>query len=375
MLQPKRVLVAGHICLDIIPELSEADFKPGNLLPVARTLTATGGAVPNTGLALHRLGVPVRLAGKVGDDLFGREIRRLVEAELGCVDTGLRCDNRCASSHTVVLNPPGRDRTFLHCPGANDHFGPEDVPVAELAESALLHFGYPPLMRRMYADRGRELVELVRMAKGAGVGVSLDLARTSAASASGQADWGEILHAALPWVDFFLPSIDELLFMLDPGRFTRFEAAVADGAAAGGLTKRDLHELSDRLLGMGAGAVLMKLGSAGLYLRVSPDRKRLEQTGRAYFPGLCEWAGYERYLPCYEVTYVGGTGAGDCTIAGFLAAVMRGFSPDDAMDCALAAGACNVEAPDALGGIPDWPRLQERIHRGWRRRPASLPDE
>ena len=34
---------------------------------------ATGGAVSNTGLALHHLGVPTSLLGKVGVDLFGGE--------------------------------------------------------------------------------------------------------------------------------------------------------------------------------------------------------------------------------------------------------------------------------------------------------------
>ncbi|MCK4602884.1 MAG: carbohydrate kinase family protein, partial [Phycisphaerae bacterium] len=57
-----QVVVAGHICLDIIPTFSElkgdlaAAFVPGNLINVGPAVTATGGAVSNTGLALHRLG-------------------------------------------------------------------------------------------------------------------------------------------------------------------------------------------------------------------------------------------------------------------------------------------------------------------------------
>ena len=46
------------------------------------------------------------------------------------------------------------DRSFLHCPGANDTFGPEDIDVERLAGVSLFHFGYPPLMRRMYSDGG-----------------------------------------------------------------------------------------------------------------------------------------------------------------------------------------------------------------------------
>lgn len=370
----RRALIAGHICLDIIPELIEAvTLVPGSLLPVGRALTSTGGAVCNTGLALHRLGIPVRLGGKIGDDLFGREIRRLVEAELGAGETGLRYAADCNTSYTIVLNPPRCDRSFLHCAGANDLYGPEDLSKEDLMETDLLHFGYPPLMRRMYSGSGQELMQLLAKAKTAGAGVSLDMARTSHESEAGQADWPEILRQALPQVDFFTPSIDELLFMLDATRFPAFEAAVACGEPVGGLDVPYLRRMSQHLLEMGAAATLIKLGAAGLYLRVTSDRERLKRTGRVWFSGLSDWAGYEMYLPCYRVRYAGATGAGDCTIAGFLAALLRGSSPEEAMDCALGTGACNVEAPDALSGVPCWSRLQERLHSGWLRHPPALP--
>lgn len=373
--QIKKALVAGHICLDLIPQLPEggdADFVPGRLLPVGQAVTSTGGAVPNTGLALHRLGVPVRLAGKIGADLFGMEISRLVARELGTEDTGLIRTPGCDSSYSIVLNPPGRDRMFLHCAGANDDFGPEDLPAAELARADLMHFGYPPLMRRMYEHGGRELVALLRKAKDAGVGVTLDMARTDRSSPAGQADWAAILQAALPQVDCFFPSIDELIFMLDAPRFSAFEAASAGGVPAGGLDLPYVRALAGRLLAMGVGMAVLKLGGAGLYVRVSEDAQRLERMGRLTFPGLSAWAGYERYAPCYNVHFAGGTGAGDCTIAGFLAGMLRGLGPDQTVDCALGTGAFNVEVPDALSGIPDWERLQRRIASGWERRMPEL---
>ena len=79
------IVVAGHICLDIIPTITTParDFtallKPGALLEVGQATLCTGGPVSNTGLALHRLGVPTRLVGKVGDDLFGELLLRIVD--------------------------------------------------------------------------------------------------------------------------------------------------------------------------------------------------------------------------------------------------------------------------------------------------------
>ena len=73
----KKVVVAGHICLDITPGINAARvdsisdiIRPGSLLNVGKADIHTGGAVANTGLALKKLGADVTLAGKIGDDEF-----------------------------------------------------------------------------------------------------------------------------------------------------------------------------------------------------------------------------------------------------------------------------------------------------------------
>ena len=62
------VVVAGHICLDIIPTFAQRAggvaelFNPGALIEVGPVVLSTGGAVSNTGLALHKhlaLGKPL----------------------------------------------------------------------------------------------------------------------------------------------------------------------------------------------------------------------------------------------------------------------------------------------------------------------------
>ena len=56
-----------------------------------------------------------------------------------------------------MINPPGVDRSFLHCPGANRDILFARRPLRELADVRLFHFGYPPLMPPMYADGGEQL--------------------------------------------------------------------------------------------------------------------------------------------------------------------------------------------------------------------------
>jgi sugar/nucleoside kinase (ribokinase family) len=70
---------------------------------------------------------------------------------------------------------------------------------------------------------------------------------------------------------------------------------------------------------------------------------------------------------------VGTTGAGDATIAGFLAAMLRGMGPERALVIAAAAGACNVEAADALSGVQPWGKMLARIDAGWPTSPMQLP--
>jgi sugar/nucleoside kinase (ribokinase family) len=357
------VIVAGHLCLDIIPafhggatNLGEL-LVPGRLTEVGGAAVATGGAVSNTGLALHRYGLRTKLVGRIGDDVIGRVITDVIrQREAGLVD-GLVVVPGEASSYTIVINPPEIDRMFLHCPGANDLFSADDVNFETLGSSRHLHFGYPPLMRRMFADGGAETLKLFRNARRHGLTTSLDMARPDPAAESGRVDWRAFLAVVLPAVDIFMPSVDELLYMLDLQRFRAFEAAQEGGVPWGGLKRADVRALADELIQLGAGMVVMKLGSAGLYLRTSGQPSRMPGPG---------WTDRELYHPCYAKKVVGTTGAGDCTIAGFLAGLLHGQSPSGAMDSATGSGACNTEAADAISGIPTWAALQARIARGWK---------
>jgi hypothetical protein len=44
---------------------------------------------------------------------------------------------------------------------------------------------------------------------------------------------------------------------------------------------------------------------------------------------------------------------------------MRGLTPEKALEAALAVGACNVEAADAISGLRSWPDTLQRIRAGW----------
>ncbi len=378
MSQEFDVVVAGHLCLDIIPQLSHIPpgafmtrLQPGRLIAVGPVAISTGGPVSNTGLTLHRLGIRIRLMGKIGTDLFGQAIQQLVASISPSLIESMIVAPYVSTSYTIVINPPGIDRIFLHYPGANDTFSARDVRYDLLRRARLFHFGYPPVMRRMYEDGGAELMSIFRQAREMGVTTSLDMAFPDPSSAAGHADWEAILRATLPYVDIFLPSVEEILFML---RRPTYEALSRSGGGTDILplvTPSLLSDLSDQLLAMGARIVGLKLGERGFYLRTG-DYEVLAGLGRGRPSDLTTWADQEIWAPCFQVDVVGTTGAGDATIAGFLSAFLRDMSPAQAVTAAVAVGACNVEAADALGGIRSWEDTWRRVNEGWPRHPLDL---
>src|SRR5262249_3307200 len=149
-------------------------------------------------------------------------------------------------------------------------------------------------------------------------------------------------------VDAFLPSIEELLFMLDPDRYETVRNGYGDDHLIDGIDGPLLEELVDRLLTWGAAMVTVKMGDQGLYFSTTADPARLEALAPT-IPTLANsaWRGRRLFAPCYQVDVAGTTGAGDATIAGFLLGLLAGRDPEETLRSAVAVGACSVEQVDA----------------------------
>lgn len=376
--QPVDAVAAGHICLDVIPDLSQTTsdqfrlaFGPGRLMQVGAAAFSTGGAVSNVGQALHKLGMRTQLMGKVGDDLFGQAILRLVAARDPTLAEGMVVDPAASTSYTVVINPPGIDRFFLHSPGANDTFAAGDVRYDRIAAARLFHFGYPPLMRLMYIDEGAELAAIFRRARATGATTSLDMAYPDPASDAGRAPWPTILAAALPYVDIFLPSIEEILFMLRRPTLAAMTEQTFGGDILPLLTPDLLSDVAGELLALGARVVGLKLGHRGFYLRTG-GAEAIAGMGRATPSDPVAWADKELWAPCFCARLVGAAGSGDSTIAGFLAGLLQGLSAEETVLAAVAVGGCNVEAADTLSGLRTWDETMARVAAGWEQHPLDL---
>jgi sugar/nucleoside kinase (ribokinase family) len=342
------------------------------MLQVGAMTVANGGAVPNTGLAMDRLGVPTRLVGKVGDDAIGRLTLDMLRRHGAELADAMVVDAGADSSYTVILSAPGIDRTFLHNPGPNDTFDAGDIPDATLEGASLFHFGYPTLMQRMFLEEGEVLQALFRRAKDQGMVTSLDVSQPDPRSEAGQADWRASLARVLPDVDLFLPGLEEALFMVDRERFERAREANGTGKVLDAVDASLMNELAGTLIDLGAAVVGLKMGDQGMYLRTTGDAARWKSLAAVLPLEARTWTNRELLAPAFQADLVGTTGAGDCTVAGFLAGVLRGLAPEAALTAAVGAGSSNVEAADALSGVPSWDALWARIEDGWGTIPTRI---
>ena len=373
----KKVIAAGHICLDITPIFTGGKvdnltdiLAPGKLIQMGPVDVHTGGSVANTGLAMKLLGANVSLMGKIGRDALGEMVLNILK-KYDAQDGMIISDDE-STSYSVVLAVPGIDRIFLHNPGANNTFRASDIPEDALAEAALFHFGYPPLMASMYEAEGTQLTEMMKRVKAADVATSLDLAAVDADSEAGRADWNNILQKVLPYIDFFVPSVEELCYMIDRDRFREWN----ERASGRDVTEildidRDVRPLADKCMEYGAKILLIKCGAPGLYYR-SASKEVLQGIGHKAELDTDRLANREGFETSFVPDAVlSGTGAGDTSIAAFLTAMLEGYSLEEGVRLAAATGASCVAAYDALSGLRSFDELKQKIAAGWRKRDVS----
>ncbi len=366
-----KIISAGHICLDITPAFLENEARtigelllPGRLLQMGKADVHTGGSVANTGLALKILGADVALMGKVGQDAFGE----MVLSQLDEYDAreGMIVAEDTDTSYSVVIAPKGIDRVFLHNSGANNVFYKKDLDYSLIKDAKLFHFGYPTLMQSMFENDGEELVDMFCEVKKLGVLTSMDMAAVDEQSPAGRADWDGILKKVLPYVDFFVPSVEELAYMIDRERFYEWQKRAAGRDVTELLdVEKDICPLADKLIAYGAKVVLIKCGAPGMFLATA-DCEKLSEISSSLAGGAEAWTDLRVFEKSYKPDAVlSGTGAGDTSIAAFLYAILQGYSYQECLQLSTATGASCVAAYDALSGLKSFEELKEKIKNGW----------
>ncbi|RQW03972.1 carbohydrate kinase family protein, partial [candidate division KSB1 bacterium] len=363
------VTVAGHICLDMIPQFPDSGikqiaelFKPGKLIQVNAAKISSGGPVSNTGIALKKLGLNVAFMARVGKDEFGELVIQLLKQQ-GQTE-GVSVSDRDKTSYTIAIAPPGIDRIFIHHPGANDHFSSEDLNRKIISQSKLFHFGYPPLMASCYQNSGAELTKIFRIAKLSGATTSLDMALPDPDSPSGQAPWQVILENVLPFVDIFMPSIEEVFFMLDPKKYFQVKNRAGSRDVVDFIDPADYTRLAEQCLRLGSKIVVIKTAHRGVYA-LTDDLATRADLGAASPHNLDNWSKRELWCPAFRIEKIASaTGSGDSAIAGFLAAFIQGYPIEQSLKYSNCVGFQNLHELDAVSGIKSWEQTSTMLESG-----------
>ncbi len=337
-----RALVVGCLSIDVCPEFvvkNASNFadviKPGSITRILGNKIYPGGSVANVGIAMNKFGIEPILCGKIGNDDFGAMITQMLAKELDKESLqGIITKADIDTAYSLILAPGGLDRAILQNPGANDEFLESEVDIDKYKDNCvLLHFGHPPTLKGFYSNGGFGLVSLFSRAKKAGLVTSLDLCQVDPYSESAKEDWEMILTNTLPLVDFFLPSIDELRYMLN-------------------MPNASAKDLAAKSISLGAKNILIKLGKDGIYVENSSDFKEISTKLGFEANHMKDWENVIGHVPAVKVNHeVSGLGAGDVSVAAYLSAMLRGFSVKEALKYTIIEGALCVTKSSATEGL------------------------
>ena len=278
----------------------------GELARVDSVTVHNGGNAMTAAINLKKLGVESRMFGKVGDDIFGKFLADKLMLE-GIDSRGLKVDKNAQTSVSLVLLDPSGERSFLHCVGTNATLSISDIDFSIIDECDAVFVTGCFLMDRF---DGEETRDFLKRCKEMGKTTFLDVCFDA------RGLWGELIDMSLPYIDYFMPSIDEAREIAKCGNSP--------------------DTIADELMKRGAKNVVIKLGSQGSYLRLEG-----ETVGRTY-PSLS------------GIHAIDTTGAGDSFCSGFLASYARGLGMDECMRIANTVGAMCVTERGATAGIRDF---------------------
>lgn len=263
----------GFAVLDIlgrpvtrIPEGGRADFIEEIRMTVAGTAAATG-------MDCAILGLKTRMVSTVGEDDMGDFLVSKMQRYGMNTDMVFR-DGSVQTSATILPVRPNGERPALHVPGTARTFALTEKDYAGALDAAIVHLGGTGLLKSF---DGEPSVKFLKAAKEAGRTTTFDLIQANPETV-------ELVKPLLPYIDYFIPSIEEASEM----------AGVGEPA-----------EVARYFKSHGVKNALLTMGGDGVY--VDPEE------------------GDPFTLPAHDIKVVDTTGCGDSFSAGVIVGLSKGW--------------------------------------------------
>ena len=293
---PAKVVVIGSLNMDLVTRAPRLP-RGGETLIGESFATVSGGKGANQAVAAARLGAQVAMVGCVGSDAYGEALRGALLAEQ--IDCQAVSTVEDSSGVALIVVDDNSQNAIVIVAGANGALTPEVIDrfdaVLQAADVIICQLEVPDATVGHALKRGRELGKTV-------------ILNPAPASRPLPADW----YTA---IDYLVPN--------------ESEASALSGLPVDSLSTAETA--ATRLIAMGAGKVIITLGSQG---SLFADGQRFE------------------HFPAAKVKAVDTTAAGDTFVGGFAAALAAGKGEADAIRFGQVAAALSVTRAGAQPSIP-----------------------
>jgi ribokinase len=304
--EKRGVVVVGSINMDLVAYTARIPTKGETVMGTAFQ-THPGGKGANQAVAVARLGFPVAMIGRIGDDAFGAQLRGHLE------DDGVNVEgvstSQCSSGVAVIVVSEAGENCIVITPGANALLTPADldanIEILRGAGIVLTQLEIPT----------ETVQHLATICTREGVPLILDPAPAK-----------QLPKELLDKVDWFTPNETEATFF------------IGDDVAA------KAHEpvrMAQTLMAKGVRGVVLKLGSRGAYL-ASAD-------------------GLGARVEPFTVQAVDTTAAGDAFNGAFATALLMKKDPVEGARFAAAAAALSVTRPGAQTSMPRMVEVEQML--------------
>ncbi len=306
----KRLLVVGSINLDLVAVAPKIPLA-GETISGTSFNTFPGGKGANQACAAARLGTPVSMIGKLGNDAFGTELRTNLQS-VG-VDTSAVDVVPTSSGIAQITTAANGENVIVVVPGANGHVVSADLErYLDLIRSSSI------ILTQLEIPL-ETVVALAALAKREGIPLVLDPAPAQ-----------PLPPSLLSSVEWLTPNESETCALL--------------GLPAKELPLNKLEETAGMLVRRGCRNVILKLGHRGCYLALADGTRAL--------------------VPAYKVNAIDTTAAGDAFNGAFASSLLQGHNPVDSARWACAVAAISATRHGAQPSMPTRAEVQKFLEAG-----------
>lgn len=312
------VSVVGLYILDVLGRPIDAIPPGGELRFIEQIRLTVAGTAGGTAVDCAKLGLKTKAVGAVGDDEKADFV--LMTLKGFGVDVGsMRRLPGIPTSSTILNVRPNGDRPALHCRGASDAFTLTAAEYAGVLDAKFVHVGGMPLLAKF---DGAPTTAFLKAAKAAGRTTTFDLLSATAKTT-------DVLRPSLPYVDYFVPSIE-------------------DASAMSGLS--DPEDTAKFFRDLGAKNCLLTRGGDGCIVVTEDATFR---------------------LPAFEIDVKDTTGCGDSFTAGLIAGLNHGWDIEKSARFASACGALVATGLGSDAGIVNFEETEKLMNTA-RTRPLAI---